>query len=157
VNDLGQVAGRYNWNAWGPPCQAFFWDQGALILCSNTGDNHVTDMNNLGQIVGNLGVGDHQGFVWDHDSYFLFDLQQYLTEVQYDGRTYTTDNMVAHLDGINDSGQLSGTFGMPSQDLYFWLIATPVPEPSIATLFFFGSFTLIYARRILKKTERGRF
>jgi hypothetical protein len=152
VNDSGQVTGRYNWNAWGPPCQAFFWDQGQLTLCSDTRDNHMVDMNNLGQVVGNFGVGIKKPFVWDHESYSLFDLSQYLQQVEYNGHNYPIqDEAYVRLDGINDQGQLSGVFDPTLNGDFLWFIATPVPEPSAVALAGLGYLAVILRR------SSGRF
>jgi len=149
VDNLGQVSGTVNANYGGFGCDSFFWDQDQLTMFQYKEDAHVSDMNNLGQVVGTFfrwGDGTRHGFIWENGSYETYNLSDYLPTIEYNGTSYNTQSGADYLYAINDSGQLSGDVWVFGLGMTFWYIATPVPEPGFMALLSLGLLGLFRLR-----------
>jgi probable HAF family extracellular repeat protein len=99
INDLGQIVGTFEPPSTStPPTMAFLYDQGVFTTLNLPGG--PAGINNLGQIVGEFGgfsndsLGE-QGFLYSGGT---------VTVIDYPGSLNTM------LAGINDAGQIVGTF-----------------------------------------------
>jgi probable HAF family extracellular repeat protein len=144
VNDAGQIVGVYLDSVGGS--HPFLYSNGSfipIVLPSNLQGSYVTGINNRGEIVGYGGNGIYyESFLDNNGTFTTFSLPG----------SYGTEAM-----GINDEGQIVGSY-FDSQGGHHAFLATPaVPEPASAMLIAVALVPLAGWRlRRIKRMNGGR-